>query len=254
MALIECPKCGRMISDKAEKCIECGWIVSGDDFKTDINIQKPPIIKDNIESQPIESKSEIERMRKIALVFVVITFVIAIIIMIVFYRKDIKRYEIDAHFYHYEADESESEARDYMDKYQKTSDVISEIDDAISDGELSKYEYERIYNNVRKLDKHYSFYMDYSDLLLKKALNDMMDDSLDYLEKARDYYNKAATYSIKGDEAYEKSKWSIFTWTGQSYEAWNVIAVFFIIVMIVLLYMVKQIKKLTYSKNKVGGE
>ena len=27
MALIECPKYGKIISDKAQKCVECGWVL-----------------------------------------------------------------------------------------------------------------------------------------------------------------------------------------------------------------------------------
>lgn len=30
MALIQCPKCGKTISDKAEKCIGCGYILNPD--------------------------------------------------------------------------------------------------------------------------------------------------------------------------------------------------------------------------------
>lgn len=43
MALIKCPKCGREISDKAKKCVGCGWKVK----LGAINLKEDPTISDN---------------------------------------------------------------------------------------------------------------------------------------------------------------------------------------------------------------
>lgn len=43
MALIKCPKCGREISDKAKKCVGCGWKVK----LGAINLKEEPTISDN---------------------------------------------------------------------------------------------------------------------------------------------------------------------------------------------------------------
>lgn len=34
MALIQCPKCGQQISDRAQKCPHCGYVINPSDFKT----------------------------------------------------------------------------------------------------------------------------------------------------------------------------------------------------------------------------
>lgn len=52
MALIECPECGQKVSDKAEKCINCGYPISNN--KTEENIS------DSVTENNIENFSQLE--------------------------------------------------------------------------------------------------------------------------------------------------------------------------------------------------
>lgn len=58
MALIKCPKCGKEISDKAKKCVGCGW-------KVDLSILNAK--EDEAVSNETDSNRDISYERKIML-------------------------------------------------------------------------------------------------------------------------------------------------------------------------------------------
>ena len=75
MALIKCPKCGKEISDKAKKCVGCGWIVNlsvlsvqKEDGSSGDKLPRTDILDIENERKRIlkEAEIEIEKMKEVA--------------------------------------------------------------------------------------------------------------------------------------------------------------------------------------------
>lgn len=67
MALIKCPKCGREISDKAKKCVGCGWKVKlgaitlkEDSTISDNSLQKEKLTNESVKAMVDQKQKELE--------------------------------------------------------------------------------------------------------------------------------------------------------------------------------------------------
>jgi len=80
MALINCPECGRQISDKAEKCVQCGYMLTK-------SLKSTPI-KQNIVEKSVRSDKVLTEHSKSGTSFVYIFIAIFLIFGSVYYFSD----------------------------------------------------------------------------------------------------------------------------------------------------------------------
>lgn len=89
MALITCPKCGKQVSDKAEKCIHCGYVFHESNQENSVN----NILQRDIPSEMTMEKNENSTKKSMSTKKLVVFSIVALlaVIMIVFGIIQVKK-------------------------------------------------------------------------------------------------------------------------------------------------------------------